>query len=91
MGKSMERRNVGEFFLFLIIGFVLGGFLTSLGAESNVRWLQVLNYGYSFGMLDPCVIDLGVMTVTLGLSIRITFGSLVGCVITSVIYRKVMQ
>lgn len=91
MADPKAPKKVGELFLFLVIGFVLAGFLTSLGAESDAQWLRLLNYGYSFGMTDPCVIDLGVLILTFGLNIRITVGSLAGCVITAFVYRKFIQ
>lgn len=91
MAEQKVSKKAGEILIFLIIGFVIAGFFTSLGAESDARWLKVLNHGYSFGMTEPCIIDLGVMVLTFGLNVKITLGSLIGCIVTAVIYKKFIE
>ncbi|MFQ8841123.1 MAG: DUF4321 domain-containing protein [Clostridium fessum] len=48
---------------------------------SGVRGLSWLNYGQSFGLMDPVVLDLGILVITFGLSIRVTMASIIGVVI----------
>jgi hypothetical protein len=64
---------------------VLGGFIGSLA--SSVPFLSWLNFGQSFGLNDPLVLDLGVLIITFGLSIKITLASLIGVVLALIVYR----
>ncbi len=73
--------------LFVLAGLVIGGLLGDLAA--NIDWLSWLAFGEEFGLKDPIVLDLGVMTLTLGLMIKINIASIIGVIISLVIYRKV--
>lgn len=64
---------------------MLGGFIGSLA--SSVPFLSWLNFGQSFGLNDPLVLDLGVLIITFGLSIKITLASLIGVVLALIVYR----
>ena len=54
---------------------------------SGVRGLSWLNYGQSFGLMDPVVLDLGILVITFGLSIRVTMASIIGVIIAILIYH----
>ena len=69
----------------MLSGIVLGGFIGSLA--SSVPFLSWLNFGQSFGLNDPLVLDLGVLIITFGLSIKITLASLIGVVLALIVYR----
>ena len=73
--------------LFILAGLVVGGLIGDLA--SNVEWLSWLAYGEEFGLKDPIVLDLSVMTITLGLMIKINIASIIGVIISLIIYRKV--
>lgn len=73
--------------LFILAGLVIGGLIGNLA--SNVSWLNWLSYGEEFGLAEPVVLDLNVMTITLGLMIRINIASIIGVIIALVVYRKV--
>ena len=51
--------------------------------------LSWLNYGQSFGLMDPVVLDLGILVITFGLSIRVTMASIIGVVIALIAYRLI--
>ena len=51
--------------LFVLAGLVIGGLIGNVA--SNVSWLSWLSYGEEFGLMDPLVLDLNVLTLTLGL------------------------
>ena len=72
--------------LFLILaGIVLGGFIGQLlGGMSGFQWL---NYGQSFGLTSPVILDLGIVTLTFALTIKITIGGILGIVLAILIYR----
>ena len=73
--------------LFVLAGLVIGGLIGDLAG--NVDWLSWLSFGEEFGLKSPLVLDLNVMAITLGLTIKINIASIIGVVIALVIYRKV--
>ena len=73
--------------LFVLAGLVIGGLIGDLA--SNVSWLSWLSFGEEFGLRDPVMLDLNVMSVTFGLTIRINIASIIGVIISLLIYRKV--
>ncbi len=46
-----------------------------------------LNYGQTFGLSSPIVLDLGFIVLTFGLQIQITIASVIGVVIALLVYR----
>lgn len=84
MGKEIlnrMRKNNWACFLLILAGIVIGGFIGSLFPST---WL---NYGKAFGLSSPIVLDLGILSVTFGLSINITIASIIGIAIAIIIYR----
>ena len=71
--------------LLLLAGIVLGGFLGE--ATKRISLLSWLNFGQSFGLDTPLVLNLGVLVITFGLTIRITMASIIGVAIALLIYR----
>ena len=82
----MRSKNGWVLLIMLLSGIVLGGFIGMLTA--NVSGLSWLNYGQSFGLENPIVLDLGLLILTFGLSIHISIASILGVVIAIIIYRK---
>lgn len=85
MSRGTFGKNNWALFLLLLSGIILGGFIGSLAA--GVPFLSWLNYGQSFGFASPIVLDLGIMVITFGLSIKITIASIIGVLIAIIIYR----
>ena len=81
--KGAGSKNAWALFLLLLAGVVLGGFIGELA--KGVPALSWLGYGQSFGIDDPIV--LGVMVITFGLSIKITMASIIGVILSIIIYR----
>ena len=78
-------KNKWSLLLLLLSGIVLGGFLGQLlGGFSAFQWL---NFGQSFGLAEPMILDLGILTITIALTIRITVGGILGILIAILIYR----
>lgn len=75
------RKNNWACFLLILAGIVIGGFVGSLFPST---WL---NYGQSFGLSSPLILDLGILCITFGLSIKITIASILGIAVAIVIYR----
>lgn len=77
----MKGKNNWALFLMLLAGIVIGGFLGNLFPNS------FLNFGQEFGLSSPIILDLGLLVLTFGLTIKITFASILGIVISLIIYR----
>ena len=73
--------------LFILSGIVIGGLLGDLAA--NIDWLWWLSFGEQFGLEEPLVLDLKVLTITFALMIKINIASIIGVIIALLIYRKV--
>ncbi len=67
--------------LLVLIGFVIGRFI---GTYFEGTWL---NYGQAFGLSEPVVLDLGFILLTFGLKIQINIASVIGVILSLVVYR----
>ena len=67
--------------LLVLIGFVIGRFI---GTYFEGTWL---NYGQAFGLSEPVALDLGFILVTFGLKIQINIASVIGVIISLVVFR----
>ena len=83
----MGRKNFWILLIMLLAGIVLGGFMVQLA--NGISWLSWLNFGQSFGLDSPLVINFGILVITLGLTIKITMASIIGIAIALIIYRMI--
>ena len=84
--KGHSPQNIWILLLLLLAGVVLGGFFANLfGGFSGLGWLA---YGSSFGLTSPLVLDLGVLTLQFGFTIRFTIAGLIGIVLEFFLYRR---
>lgn len=83
----MRNKNFWILLILLLAGIVLGGFLGSMA--EGISWLNWLSFGQSFGLDAPLVLDLGVLVITFGLSIKITMASIIGVIVALVVYRVI--
>lgn len=67
--------------VLILIGFVIGGFI---GTYFDGTFL---NYGRVFGLNNPVELDMGFVILTFGLKFNITIASVIGVVISFVVYR----
>ena len=71
--------------IMLLAGIVLGGFMGQMA--EGIPWLGWLNFGQSFGLDSPLVVNFGILVITFGLTIKITMASIIGVAIALIIYR----
>ena len=83
----MGRKNFWILLIMLLAGIVLGGFMGQLA--NGISWLSWLNFGQSFSLDSPLVINFGILVITLGLTIKITMASIIGIAIALIIYRMI--
>lgn len=84
-GRTMMGKNSWVLLLMVLSGIVLGGFIGEMA--QGVSFLSWLNFGQSFGLNDPLVLNLGILVITFGLSIRITMAGIIGVIIAILIYH----
>lgn len=77
----MKSKNSWTCLLLILAGIVIGGFIGHLFPST------FLNFGQTFGLTQPVVLDLGILVLTFGLTIQITIGSILGIIIGLIIYR----
>ena len=77
--RGRSSQNIWILVLLMLAGVVLGGFIAKLS------WLA---YGNSFGLSSPLMLDLGVLTLQFGLTIRFTIAGIIGIILAFFIYRK---
>ena len=85
MRRTATNKNFWVLLLLVLSGIVLGGFIGTM--TQGIPWLSWLNFGQSFGLTSPLVLDLGILQITFGLSIRITMASIIGVALSLLIYR----
>lgn len=83
--KGAGSKNSWVLLIFVLVGLVIGGFIGMLA--QNVGGLSWLNYGQTFGLDSPIVLNLGILVITFGLNIKITICSIIGMIIAIIIYR----
>lgn len=78
-------KNYWALFLMILAGIVLGSFIAML--TEGVSGLSWLSFGQTFGFENPIVLNLGVIVLTFGLSIKITIASIIGIIAAALIYH----
>ncbi len=73
--------------LFIFAGLVIGGLLGEVA--SQVDWLSWLSYGQSFGIDNPFVLNMNVLSLTFAFSIHINIASILGLAIAIFLYKKI--
>ncbi len=81
----MRNKNFWILLILLLAGIVLGGFIGNLAA--GIPMLSWLNFGQSFGITPAMTLDLGILVITFGLSIKITMASIIGVIIALLVFR----
>ena len=81
--RGAGSKNAWALFLLILAGIVLGGFIGVLA--EGVPALSWLSYGQTFGV--EIVLNLGLVVITFGLTIKITIASIIGVIISIFIYR----
>lgn len=78
-------KNYWALCLLILAGIVLGSFIAML--TEGVSGLSWLSFGQTFGFENPIVLNLGVIVLTFGLSIKITIASIIGIIAAALIYH----
>ncbi len=83
---ATRDKNTWIVILFIFAGLVIGGLLGQVAAQ--VDWLNWLSYGQTFGIQNPFVLNMNVLTLTFAFSIQINIASIIGLAIAIFLYKK---
>ncbi len=83
----MKGKNAWIAILFIFAGLVIGGLLGEVA--SQVDWLSWLSYGQSFGMDEPLILNMNVLSLTFAFSFHINIASIIGLAIAIFLYKKI--
>lgn len=78
-------KNYWALTLLILAGIVLGSFIATL--TEGVAGLGWLSFGQTFGFESPIVLNLGVIVLTFGMTIKITIASIIGIIAAAIIYH----
>lgn len=84
---ATKEKNFWILLVFILSGLVIGGLLGEVASRINALWW--LSYGKEFGLVSPLQLDLNVLKITFGLTVKINIASIIGIMIAIFIYRKV--
>ena len=73
--------------LFILSGLVIGSLIGELASKIDFLWW--LGYGLDFGLSSPIVLNINVLQLTFGLTIKINIASIIGLIVAIILYRKV--
>ncbi len=81
----MKSRNI-IFIIVMLSGLVIGGFLGELA--SGIPALSFMSYGKEVGLTTPLDLDLVIIKLQLGFTLKFTIAGIIGMIISIFIYRK---
>ena len=84
----MRKRFWLNFFL-ICIGIVIGSMVAEL--TSGISFLSWLSYGLNFGTSSPFVLDMNVLHLTLGISVKITISSVIFVTLSVILGRLIAR
>lgn len=87
----VSHKNGVVLVLLILAGIVLGGFIGYLCKD--ISWLTWLNFGTEFGLGTSTgegawLLDLGIITLTFGFTIKITIAGIIGVIIGLLVYSR---
>lgn len=92
MYKSRGSKGAWVLVLFLLAGIVLFGFLADVTVDfanrNGISFLNWLRAGASFGISPPFGIDLGIITISIGFTIKLTIAGIIGMLVAYLVYRR---
>lgn len=83
--RRTGSKNNWVLVLLILAGVVLGGFIGTL--TEGTAAFSWLGYGQTFGLSQPLVLDVGIMVLTFGISVKISIASIIGMILAIIIYR----
>ncbi len=82
---AVKNKNWLLMFVLILVGAVIGGFIGEyIGKNPGFEWLK---YGQQLGLTAPLTVDLSILSITFGASLKLTIAGIIGVVIALFGYR----
>jgi len=85
----VKRKKFWITFFLVLFGIVLGALVSHL--TSGVPGLSWLSFGQTFGLASPVTLDLGIITLTFGISFDITISVILFIAVTVTVGRFITR
>ncbi len=59
-----------------------------MSLHHGIDFLWWLGYGEEFGLTEPLILDLSIITIKFGVEFKINIASIIGIAVALIIYRK---
>lgn len=83
------RNNFWLNFFLVCVGIVTGSMVAEM--TCGMPALSWLSYGLDFGLQNPLILNLNVIVLTLGISIKITISSIIFVALSLVLGRLIVK
>ncbi len=84
---AVKDKNFWLLLIFILCGLVIGGLLGDFAEKINGLWW--LGFGQEFGLENPLILNLSIISITFAFMIRINIASIIGMAISILIYKQV--
>ena len=84
---ATKEKNFWILLIFILSGLVIGGLIGEIASKSGGLWW--LGYAQEFGLNQPVSLDLSILKISFGFSVKINIASIIGIGIALLIYRKI--
>lgn len=82
--RNRNARGIGYLLLILLTGAIIGG----IGGDILGGYVSAFKPSWTLGMLKPLELDLYLVKITLGLTLRLNLGSAIGMLLALIGYLR---
>lgn len=83
---NKAHKNVWLLMIVILSGLVIGGFIGNF--LGTIKYFEWINYGKTFGMTSPLVLNLDIISLQFAFNIRFTIAGIIGMILSVLIYKK---
>ena len=83
---ATKEKNIWLLILFILCGIVIGSLIGEVVSQVESLWW--IGYGQTFGLTSPLILDMGVISLTFAMTLKINIASIIGLGIALFVYRK---
>ena len=77
--------------IFLLAGIAIGAIVTELVQNNNALNFLVLGKSFGIGASNPVVLNLGILSLTLGISIKLNLAVIIFVFLSMFAYKKFIK
>ncbi len=84
-----KSKNLLVLIMLIVFGTLIGNVVAELARDS--QYFHWLAYGRQFGIStdNPLLLELGMITMKLGLMLNLTVSSIIGIIVSVIVYRRI--